>query len=247
MGIQCSKQWVLAGLLGLLVLGAFPSAAWADDCVALALPFDAASSPWGRASFSKLKKDTQYTLIAQDGRQVLRAHAEGSASMFGTTLKSPRRAHGWLSWAWKTDALVPRADNTDRHREDAPLRVVVAFDGDASQLPFGERAQRRLAQTISGRAPPFAALMYIWGSREAPGTIIPSAHTSQIKMLVVQSGTEGLGQWHQVSRNLREDYVRAFGTSPGPVLGIAAMTDTDNTGEKADGLYADFSLDCAHP
>lgn len=247
MGIQRNKRWVTTSLLALVALSAFPAAAYADGCVTLALPFGGASNPWGRASFSKLKTDTQYTLLAQDGRQVLRAHAEDSASLFGTTLKSPRPADGALNWAWKTDALVPRADNTDRHREDAPLRVVVAFDGDASQLPFGERAQRRLAQTMSGRAPPYAALVYIWGSREAPGTIIPSAHTSQIKMLVVQSGTNGLGKWHRVSRNLREDYVRAFGAPPGPVVAIAAMTDTDNTGEKADGLYADFSLDCTPP
>lgn len=209
------------------------------------LPFDGQSNPWGPAPLSKFKRDTQYHVAAQDGRQVLLAQAEGSASLYGAAFKPARSANSWLRWSWKTDALVPRADNADRHREDAPLRVVVAFDGDASKLPFAERSQRKLAEVMTGRPPPYAALMYIWGSQEPPGTIIPSAHTRQIKMLVVQSGTDGLGQWHDVRRNLREDYRRAFGAPPGPVVALAVMTDTDNTGEKATGLYAGFAFDCA--
>ncbi len=209
------------------------------------LPFDGQSNPWGPAPLSKFKQDTQYHVAAQDGRQVLQAQAEGSASLYGAAFKPARSANSWLRWSWKTDALVPRADNADRHREDAPLRVVVAFDGDASKLPFAERSQRKLAEAMTGRPPPYAALMYIWGSQEPPGTIIPSAHTRQIKMLVVQSGTDGLGQWHDVRRNLREDYRRAFGAPPGPVVALAVMTDTDNTGEKATGLYAGFAFDCA--
>lgn len=228
-----------------LAFGGSPAWAQSKGCAARALPFDSAAVPWGHAPLSKLKKDTQYTLAALEGRQVIQARAEGSASLYGAALKPGRPAQGWLRWSWKTDALVPRADNADRHREDAPLRVVVAFDGDASKLPFAERAQRRLAQTMTGQPPPYAALMYIWGSREAPGTIIPSAHTGQIKMVVVQSGTDGLGRWHDVRRNLREDYRRAFGVSPGPVVAVAVMTDTDNTGEKAAGQYAAFAFDCA--
>jgi hypothetical protein len=44
-----------------------------------------------------------------------------------------------LSWHWKADALVPGADNRDKKREDAPLRVIVAFDGDRSTLPDASR------------------------------------------------------------------------------------------------------------
>ena len=235
------------GSVLLIVLMGWVVPAWAQPkgCAPRALRFDAAQPRWGHAPLSKLKQDTRYTLALEGGRQVLQAQADGSASLYGTAFKPARSASTWLGWSWKTDALVPRADNADRHTEDAPLRVVVAFDGDASKLPFAERAQRKMAQTMTGRPPPYAALMYIWGSREAAGTIIPSSHTSQIKMLVVQSGADGLGQWHDVRRNLREDYRRAFGVWPGPVVAIAAMTDTDNTGEKATGLYADFAFHCA--
>ena len=91
---------------------------------------------------SRLKRDTVYT-VAKDGagRVVLRASADGSASLYVSALKSPMRAPATLSWEWKTDALVPGADNRDKSREDAPLRVLVAFDGDPAKLPEAEQTR----------------------------------------------------------------------------------------------------------
>ena len=87
--------------------------------------------------------------------------------------------------------------------------------------------------------------MYIWSDQVPVETIIPSTHTSQVKMLVVASGTAGLGQWHSLRRNVAVDYRRAYGAEPGAVLSVSVMTDTDNTGEKAVGEYADIRFDCA--
>ena len=41
-----------------------------------------------------------------------------------------------------------------------------------------------------------------------------------------------------------ERHWRAYGTEPGPVLAVSVMTDTDNTGEKAVGEYADIRFEC---
>jgi hypothetical protein len=64
-------------------------------------------------------------------------------------------------------------------------------------------------------------------------------------MLVVASGPRGLGSWQSVRRNVAEDYRRAYGAEPGPVLGVAVMTDTDNTGKRAVGEHADIRFECA--
>jgi hypothetical protein len=87
--------------------------------------------------------------------------------------------------------------------------------------------------------------MYIWSEQVAVGTVIPSAHTSQVRMLVVASGAADLGQWQSLRRNIAEDYRLAYGAAPGPLLGIAVMTDTDNTGTTAVGQYADIRIECA--
>ena len=41
---------------------------------------------------------------------------------------------------------------------------------------------------------------------------------------------------------LAADFQRAFGEAPGPVLGVALMTDSDNTGGQAQAWYADIAL-----
>jgi Protein of unknown function (DUF3047) len=179
-----------------------------------------------------------------EGRLVLRASADGSASLYVAPIKPAMAVPTTLSWDWKTDALVPGADNRDKAREDAPLRVLVAFDGDITTLPDVEQKRFKRAKNLTGRQPPYAVVMYIWSDQVAPGTVIPSAHTSQVKMLVVASGAGGLGSWQSVQRNLRDDYRLAYGAEPGPVLGAAVMTDTDNTGTKAVGEYAGIRFKC---
>jgi hypothetical protein len=64
-------------------------------------------------------------------------------------------------------------------------------------------------------------------------------------MLEVASGADGLGRWQTVRRNIADDYRRAYGAEPGTLLGVAVMTDTDNTGAKAVGQYADIRFECA--
>ncbi|MFY7902250.1 MAG: DUF3047 domain-containing protein [Rubrivivax sp.] len=225
--------------------GATPAPAAAAGCTARPLPMDGKAPPWGHAPLSRLKKDTRYELTTQEGRQVLMAQADGSASLYGTSFRPARGSGGWLRWSWKTDALVPDADNADPRREDAPLRVVVAFDGDAAKLPLGERARRKMAETMTGRPPPYAALIYIWGSREAPGTVIPSAHTSAKGPDGGALRTGGRGRWPAVRRTLRAHSRRAYSPAPGPVVAVAVMTDTDNTGKQAAGMYSGFGFDCA--
>jgi Protein of unknown function (DUF3047) len=214
-------------------------------CEARDLGFDRKDAGWAHVPMSKLKRDTVYTLVSEgDRRGVLRASADRSASLYVAPLKPASRTPMTLSWEWKTDALVPGADNRDKAREDAPLRVLVAFDGEIARLPKDEQQRYARAKTLTGREPPYAVLMYIWTDQVPVGTLIPSAHTSQVKMLAVASGRDGLGSWQSVQRNLADDYRRAYGAEPGPVNGIAVMTDTDNTGTKAVGEYAGIRITC---
>src|SRR5512140_2130307 len=230
--------WLAACCLSLAA--SFPGVAGA--CQARDFSFD---KGWVHEPLSKLKRDTRYSLVQEDGRTVLRAVADRSASAYVAHIQPPASVPTSLSWRWKTNALVPGADNRERSKEDAPLRVMLAFDGDLSTLSQAEQRRFRLAKSVSGQELPFATLMYIWSDLVPPETIIASTHTGQVKMLVVASGTAGLGQWQSVRRNLAADYRRAYGAEPGAVLSVSVMTDTDNTGEKAVGEYADIRFECA--
>ena len=246
--MAASTSWREAGACGLALACAAAIAAPPApgvDCRARSLSFDDKAAAWSHVPLSKFKRDTVYT-VGKDGERaaVLLADASRSASLYVAPLKPALRLPATLAWEWKTDALVAGADNRDSKREDAPLRVLVAFDGDVETLPEEEKKRFQRARTLTGRTPPYAVLMYIWTDHVPVGTVIPSAHTSQVKMIAVASGPAGLGSWQAVKRSLADDYRRAFGADPGPLLGVAVMTDTDNTGAKAVGEYADVRIAC---
>jgi hypothetical protein len=61
-------------------------------------------------------------------------------------------------------------------------------------------------------------------------------------MIVVDSGWDNLGTWHKHQRDLASDYKRAYGEAPGEVIGIALLTDTDNTKSETRAIYGDIEL-----
>lgn len=234
--------------LGLLLL-AVPGLATAADCTPQPLPpfiADARAGPgWAHVPLSKLKNDTVYTVGEEGGQPVLKAVAQDAASAFVHMGRYDPTRLPVIEWRWRTDALIAQADNNNSKKEDSPLRVIVAFDGDVSTLPQEEQRRFSRAKKLSGRNMPFAMLMYIWENKSPVGSVIPSAHTSQVKMIVAESGAQGVGSWHSYQRNLVDDYKKAFGAAPGPIIGVALMTDTDNTDAKAEGFYGAIRLTCA--
>ncbi len=72
--------------------------------------------------------------------------------------------------------------------------------------------------------------------------MVPNPYTDRVQMIVVESGEAKVGQWVTESRNLYEDYQKAFGDDPPMISGVAVMTDTDNTGESAVAYFGDITF-----
>jgi hypothetical protein len=193
--------------------------------------------PW---TLSKFKKPTQYELVDDAGRRVVKASARASASGLVHPLKLDPRQYPLLQWQWKVTELIATADNTRKQTEDSPVRVVVSFDGDIDALPLDDRMFFDNIRLLTGQQLPYATLMYIWENRAPKGSVIPNRHTSRIKMIVAESGRDKVGRWQEVTRNVYEDFKRAFGEAPGKITAIGIMTDTDNTGENIHAYYGDI-------
>jgi hypothetical protein len=197
---------------------------------------------WHFYRIAPFKKNTIYRLENYQGRTVLAANSKTSASGLAVKLR-PRSAQNlWLHWEWKAVGAIPQADNADSQRDDAPLRLLVAFDGNKSKLSLKEKLTFEMANLISGQEMPYATVMYIWSGKNAPNTVLNNAHTSRVKMIVVDSGWGNLGEWHKHERDLAADYKLAYGEAPGNVIGIALLTDTDNTKSEVRALYGDIEL-----
>ena len=203
---------------------------------------DGMPNGWNFYRIAPFKKNTVYRLENYQGKTVLSASSKTSASGLAVKLRPRQATNLWLQWEWKALNPIANADNVEGSADDAPLRILVAFDGNKSKLPLKEKMTFEMAHLISGQEMPYATLMYIWSGKSPVDTIIPNAHTSRIKMIVVDSGWDNLGRWHQHQRDLAADFKRAYGETPGEVIGIALLTDTDNTKSEARAFYGDIEL-----
>lgn len=203
-------------------------------------PGEALPPGWQPWLMSNFKRPTRYRLVSREGRTVVRAEARSSASGLIHPLALAPGSYPLLQWQWKVDALIDSADNSQKHLEDAPARLIVSFDGDIASLPARERMFFDNVRILTGQQLPYATLMYIWGNRAPRESVIPNRHTSRIRMIVVESGPGKLGNWQEVTRNVVEDYRRAFGGEPGRISAVGIMTDTDNTGGNIHAYYGDI-------
>lgn len=197
---------------------------------------------WSFYRLAPHKKNTAYRLENYQGKTVLSANAKRSASGLAVKLRPQPANDLWLEWEWKAVSSIPSADNAVRYTDDAPLRILVAFDGNKAKLPLKEKLTFEMASMLSGRDMPYATLMYIWSGKSPLDSVVDNTFTSRIKMIAVDSGWQYTGQWRKHARDLSADYRAAFGEEPGDVIGVALLTDTDNTKSQVKALYGDIEL-----
>lgn len=174
---------------------------------------------WEPKSFSGF---SEYRLVQEQGRTVVKAVSNASASGLVKKLTFDPRQYRYLRWSWKIAGTIKGGDETSRRGDDYAARLYVVFPG------------RFFWQT--------RAINYIWANKLSRGKSLPNAYTSNTQMLAVESGNEKAGQWLSEQRDLLADYRALFGEEPQRAAAIAIMTDTDNTGASAEACYGEISL-----
>ena len=195
---------------------------------------------WKPLTFHKIDEHTEYSLVEDDGTVVVKAVSRGSSSGLTREVDIDPKEYPIVEWRWKIENVLQKSDVTTKEGDDYPARLYITFAYDESKIGFLEQAQYELAKLLHGKYPPTGAINYIWESRSPVGTIVPNPYTDRVMMIVLESGEAKVGQWVTESRNLYEDYRKAFGDDPPPISGVAVMTDTDNTQESAVAYYGDI-------
>ena len=72
------------------------------------------------------------------------------------------------------------------------------------------------------------------------GTVTESPFNGRAKIKVLRSGEGLLGSWVNEKVNVKEDYIKLFGSEPPDVEAIAIMSDADNTRSFVEADYDDF-------
>lgn len=188
------------------------------------------------------KSPTQYQTEIVGSRTTLVARANSSVSMLRKPLRIEPSQLGSVRFSWLLPQLIANADMGDRSSDDSPVRLVLAFEGDRSTFSLKNAMLNELALTLTGEEMPYATLMYVWCNIRPVESVMHNHRTDRIRKLVVESGSTGLQQWRDYERNIRADYEKVFGEAPGALVGIAVMTDSDNTKSTVLAHYGDISL-----
>jgi hypothetical protein len=82
----------------------------------------------------------------------------------------------------------------------------------------------------------------VWETKKTPGTVVVNPRSDRVRKIVLDSGPAGLRSWREHKRDLAADFRLAFGEDPGRLVGIAVMTDGDNTGSQAKAWYGPIEV-----
>jgi Protein of unknown function (DUF3047) len=186
-------------------------------------------------------RTTYHWELTPQGRELV-ARADRSASMYRRRLQEPSDGLHEVEFSWWADALPEGGDVSDGSASDAAARVLFAFGGDHARLSTRNQLSFELARTLTGEAPPFATLAYVWDTSAPVGSVVTHPRSDRVRKIVVESGPGALRQWKRYRRTLGADFRFAFGEAPGPLLAVAVMTDGDNTRSRLTTRYRDISV-----
>jgi len=196
---------------------------------------------WKPLTFKKIPKLTTYELVIDGERVVVKATSDASASGLTKEVKIDPKQFPVVRWCWKVENLLKNSDATRKDGDDYPARLYITFEYDPEKVSFGKKLKYKAGQVLFGDIP-IGAINYVWERKAPVGSIIDNAYTDFVKMVVVESGPQRLGMWVEEERNIYEDYKKAFGEEPPLINGVAIMSDTDNTKERAVAYYGDITF-----
>lgn len=168
-------------------------------------------------------------VVNEDGRVALRLGSERSSyALYRDVVVDPQE-FPVLTWAWKVTRLPAGGDIRERARDDQAAQVYVIFP----RWPFP-----RIHSDVLG---------YIWDSRAPAGLRLTSTQSANVKLVVLESGPERLGQWVSEERDVYQDYLALFGRDPPRIGKIAVMIDSNDTGSRAEALVGELTFRRAAP
>jgi hypothetical protein len=170
----------------------------------------------------QFKSSTSYQLEQIEGRQVLLAESQNSASALIKKVHIDIRKYPFLNWTWRIKNRLITENEKDKSGDDYAVRIYVVIDGGI----FTWRTK---------------AVNYVWANQASKGEIWENAFAGKnALMIALRNRQDKLSTWYTEKRNVHEDLKRLFGAEFHFIDAIAIMTDTDNCHGQAKSYYGDI-------
>lgn len=165
---------------------------------------------------------TEYRLISLEGKRVLQAEANASASGLFKEVEIDLKATPFLNWEWMLQKPLPPLQETTKAGDDYGARIYIVVKGG---LLFWKTR----------------ALNYVWSSSQPKESVWPNAFAGKNAMLLaVRSAEDSTNRWYQEKRNVYQELKKVFGEEIDSIDAIAIMTDSDNSKGTTRAVYGDI-------
>jgi hypothetical protein len=153
------------------------------------------------------------TILQQDGRRALRLQTAHYSIRLGKGVDVDLTKTPVIEWEWNVKTL-PRQGDVRTKINDQGARVMGVFGP-------------RLKPTILG---------YVWDTK-APVKTEVRTESPERWLIVVRSGSDGLGQWHGESRNIAQDYARLFGRKTPDLLAVGVESHSEDANHESEAMF----------
>ena len=127
------------------------------------------------------------------------------------------------SWTWNVTEGVPPTDLSRKGGDDRNLAVYFVFVPQDAAAELASADIRALLGRDDVRV-----LQYAWGGNNPTGSVLPSPYGTPGTGVTIPLRPAGTGT-HSETVDLAADYARAFGGTPGALIGLAVSGDSDDT------------------
>jgi hypothetical protein len=187
-----------------------------------------AEPTWRPLHFPRVERPSRYIPAEVDGVPAVRAESACSASALLLPITDvDLRRMPLLRWRWRVERGLDIGNERQKGGDDFAARVYVMFQFDPAGASWFERARRAAARALYGKDLPGTAINYVWSSRQPAGTVWNNPYAAASKM--VSRGSGPLPEWRSEEVNVWEDYHRFFDRDPPALLGVAIMSDSDDS------------------
>ena len=199
------------------------------------------NSAWEPLHFNNVGRHTDYTTVESEEKRWLRSDSDCAASALLLPLGGVDLAQTpLLQWRWRVDDPLEIEDERSKPGDDFAARVYLLFPFEREHSSFFGRIRRGIARALYQRELPGSALIFVWSSSEPVGAEWTNPHAEDSHMRVL--GTGNGGHWQQASVDVPAEYLSAFGRPARNPVGLALMTDSDNSCQRAAARFADFGF-----
>ena len=166
----------------------------------------------------KVKGETKWSFGSNENGNFIRAEAEGTGSGLGKEILIDLNKTPFINITWKVETNLKGIVEQSKKGHDYAARVFVV--------------KKTGSTALSNRA-----VNYVFSSNNKVGENWRSPYTKKSIDYVLATTLINNNEWVSVKANVKEDFKKLHDLDVSELNGIAIMTDTDNSKQKAVAYY----------